>query len=71
MSKRKTKSTFVDMSDNGAGRPAPSREFITNHRPYKGFSLQDVVFRPRALDMLKHPSKYGTLSQYPNTSKGE
>jgi hypothetical protein len=34
-------------------------------RLYKGFRLEDVVYRVGALDMLVHPSRYGNNLIYP------
>ncbi len=36
-----------------------------NGRWYLGFTLKDVVFRPGALDMLKHPSRMGNKLYVP------
>ena len=34
-------------------------------RVYKGFRLADVVYRVGALDMLAHPSRYGSQLSFP------
>ena len=39
-------------------------------RPLKMFTLQQAATRPRSLDILKKPSRVGTLLFYPKDNHG-
>jgi hypothetical protein len=38
---------------------------LVSSRHYQGFSLADVATRAGSLDILKNPSRYGSLLSYP------
>lgn len=38
---------------------------VFSDRTYKGFTLEQVVHRAGALEILKRPSRYGSLLSYP------
>lgn len=40
-------------------------ESFKSTRQYRGFRLDDVVYRPGALAVLKYPSRYSNLLVYP------
>ena len=42
-----------------------SKTLRTFDRYYKGFKLEDVVYRPNALTVLNAPSRYGNTLTYP------
>lgn len=49
----------------GAAAMKPKLRDVFSEKTYKGFKLEDVIHRPGALEILKRPSRYGSLLSYP------